>query len=61
MHPGLFYIPLIVAGLAAISWGLPAAHRLRSPLDIAAALAVLAGVILTALGVLLAIIPGFFR
>lgn len=61
MHPGLFYIPLIVIGLAAICWGLPAAHRLRTPLDIAAALAVLAGVILTALGVLLTIIPNFFK
>ena len=60
MHPGLFYIPLIVIGLAAICWGLPAAHRLRPPMDIAAALAVLAGVILAALGILLTIIPNFF-
>jgi len=60
MHSGLFYIPLIVIGLAAICWGLPAAHRLRQPLDIAAALAVLAGVIVAALGILLTIIPNFF-
>ncbi|MFA7061735.1 MAG: hypothetical protein WC156_13075 [Pedobacter sp.] len=61
MHYGLLYIPMIVIGMAAICWGLPASHRLRPPLDIAAALAVLAGVILSALGVLLTIIPGFFR
>lgn len=60
MHLGLLYSPMIVIGLAAICWGLPAAHRLRRPLDIAAALAVLAGVILAALGVLLTIIPNFF-
>jgi hypothetical protein len=60
MHPGLFYTPLILIGLAAIFWGLPAAHRLRPPLDIAAALAVLAGIILSALGVLLTVIPNFF-
>jgi hypothetical protein len=61
MLAGVKFIPLIVAGLAAIAWGLPAAHRLRSPFDIAAALAVLAGVIAAAMGVLLVIIPNFFR
>ncbi|HEY4745524.1 MAG TPA: hypothetical protein VIH45_12745 [Desulfuromonadaceae bacterium] len=61
MYAGLKFIPLIIVGLAAVCWGLPAAHRLRQPLDIAAALAVLAGVILAALGVLLVIIPHFFR
>ncbi len=61
MHAGMKYIPLIVAGLAAVCWGLPAAHRLRPPLDIAAALAVLAGVVVTVLGVLLVAIPHFFR
>ena len=61
MYTGLFYIPLIVIGLAAIFWGLPAAHRLRPPLDIAASLAALAGVILSTLGILLTIIPRFFR
>lgn len=55
------YIPLIIVGMAGIIWGLPAAHRLKSPYDIGAALAVLAGVIVTAMGVLLAFIPGFFR
>lgn len=61
MYAGLLYIPLIIVGLAAVVWGLPAAHRLRPPLDIAAALAVLAGVVMTAMGVLLTVIPNFFR
>lgn len=61
MYPGLKYIPLIIIGLAAIIWGLPAAHRLRRPLDISAGLAVLAGVLLLIMGVLLTCIPNFFR
>jgi hypothetical protein len=61
MHAGVKFIPLIIAGLAAIVWGLPAAHRLRVPFDIAAALVVLAGVVAAAMGVLLVIIPNFFR
>jgi hypothetical protein len=61
MYAGLKFVPLILGGLAAIVWGLPAAHKLRFPLGIAAALAVLAGVISTAMGVLLTIIPDFFR
>jgi hypothetical protein len=61
MYAGLKFIPLIVAGLAAIAWGLPASHRWRAPFDIVPALAVLAGVIAGAMGVLLLIIPNFFR
>ena len=61
MFAGLKFIPLIIVGLAGIIWGLPASHRLRRPLDIAAALAVLSGVILTVMGVLLTVIPNFFR
>jgi hypothetical protein len=61
MYAGLKFIPLIIIGLAAIVWGLPAAHRLRRPLDSAAALAVLAGVVTAAMGLLLVIIPDFFR
>jgi hypothetical protein len=61
MQAGVKFIPLIIGGLAAIAWGLPAAHRLRRPFDIAAALAVLVGVIATVMGVLLVIIPDFFR
>lgn len=61
MNIGYQYLFLIIAGMAGIVWGLPAAHRLKSPYDIAAALAVLAGVIATAMGILLTFIPGFFR
>lgn len=60
MYSGLKFIPLIIAGLAAITWGLPAAHRLRPPLDTGASLAVLAGVLLLVVGVLLTCIPHFF-
>jgi hypothetical protein len=61
MQAGVTFIALIFVGLAAIAWGLPAAHRLRRPFDIAAALAVLAGVVTAAMGILLTIIPDFFR
>lgn len=61
MNIGYRYIPLIIAGLAGMVWGLPAAHRLKKPFDIVAALAVLCGVIAFALGILLIFIPGFFR
>jgi hypothetical protein len=60
MHAGLLYIPLIIVGLAAIAWGLPAAHRLRRPLDIVAAFVVVAGVLLAVTGILLTVIPHFF-
>lgn len=61
MHQGLFYIPLALAGVAAVVWGLPAAHRLRPPFDMAAALAVLFGIIVATIGILLIFIPNFFR
>ena len=61
MKIGYQYILLIVAGLAGMGWGFPAAHRLKSPFDIAAAALVLCGVIIFVLGVLLTFIPGFFR
>ncbi|MDD2271037.1 MAG: hypothetical protein PHP95_04605 [Desulfuromonadaceae bacterium] len=60
MKIGYQYTALIVTGLAGILWGLPAAHRLKSPLDIAAAAAVLCGVVVFILGVLLTCIPVFF-
>lgn len=60
MDIGYQYIPLVIAGLACMAWGLPAAHRLKSPFDSAAAAVVLCGVIAFALGVLLILIPGFF-
>lgn len=55
------YLALALLGVALISWGLPASHRLRSPLDIAAALAVLVGVVTALLGVLLTVAPRFFQ
>jgi hypothetical protein len=61
MDIGYPYLVLVIAGLASVAWGLPAAHRLKKPYDIAAALAVLAGVIATMIGILLTIIPSFFR
>jgi len=60
MNIGFQYIPLILAGLAGMIWGVPAAHRLKSPYDIIAAVAVLCGVVAFAFGILLTIIPGFF-
>jgi hypothetical protein len=55
------YLGMALAGIALIFWGLPAAHRLKSPLDILAALAVLVGVIAALLGALLISVPDFFR
>jgi hypothetical protein len=52
---------MLLAGIALISWGLPAAHRLRSPFDILAALTVLAGLVAALLGALLISVPGFFQ
>ena len=57
---GYQYITLIIAGLCGMIWGFPAAHRLKSPLDIGAAIVVLCGVIASAFGILLTFIPGFF-
>ena len=55
------YVAVAVFGVALTAWGLPAAHRLKKPFDILAALAVLAGVVLALLGALLTADPGFFR
>ena len=57
----LLHLLMIAAGIAAITWGLPACHRLRSPMDVLAALVVLAGVVLALLGILLTAVPGFFQ
>jgi hypothetical protein len=57
----LLHVLMIAAGFAAICWGLPAAHRLKSPMDIVAALVTLAGVTVALLGVLLVTVPGFFQ
>lgn len=61
MNIGYQYIPFVIAGLAGMTWGLPAAHRLKSPYDIGAAVVVLCGVVAFALGILLTFIPNFFR
>ena len=61
MRVTIISIALIVCGIAAAAWGLPAMHRLRVPLDILAALAVLAGVVSSLLGALLLTVPGFFN
>jgi hypothetical protein len=55
------YAGMVLAGLALMAWGLPAAHRLKSPLDIAAALAVLVGLVSALLGALLICVPHFFE
>lgn len=55
------YIAMALFGIALVCWGLPAAHRLKSPLDIVAALAVLVGVVVALLGALLIADPGFFK
>ncbi len=57
----LLHVLMIAAGVAAIFWGLPAAHRLKSPMDIVAALVTLAGMTVALLGVLLLTVPGFFQ
>jgi hypothetical protein len=57
----IIYLAIALSGVALVCWGLPAAHRLKSPLDILAALAVLVGVVMAILGALLMAVPGFFR
>lgn len=57
----ILHLAMIAAGLGAVIWGLPAAHRLPRPWDTIAALAVLAGVITALMGTLLAVVPGFFK
>ena len=57
----IFHLAMIGIGVGAVVWGLSAAHRLKKPWDVAAALLVLAGVILALLGTLLTVVPGFFQ
>jgi hypothetical protein len=57
----VFHLTMIGIGVGAVVWGLPAAHRLKKPWDVAAALLVLAGVIMALLGTLLTVVPGFFN
>ncbi|WP_243372855.1 hypothetical protein [Geotalea sp. SG265] len=60
MTPFVYWL-MIAAGLAAIVWGLPAAHRLKAPFDSVAALVALLGLIAALLGALLVAVPGFFQ
>ena len=53
-------VAMIIVGLTAAAWGLPAAHRLRKPWDSMAALLVLAGVVAALIGAVLVMIPNFF-
>lgn len=55
------YLILTLLGLAVLFWGLPAAHRLKRPLDIVAALVALLGLVAALLGALLTAVPGFFQ
>jgi hypothetical protein len=55
------YLGMVLSGIALMCWGLPAAHRLKSPFDILAALAVLAGLVAALLGALLLAVPQFFQ
>ena len=57
----IHYLAMALSGMALIIWGLPAAHRLKSPFDILGALAVLVGLLLALLGGLLIAAPGFFQ
>ena len=57
----ILHLAMVGIGVGAVAWGLPAAHRLQKPWDVAAALLVLAGVILALLGTLLTVVPGFFK
>jgi len=60
MYAGLKFLPLVMLGVGAICWALPASHTLTKPLDIIAALTALAGMALFLLGILLFFVPGFF-
>ncbi|QXE90122.1 hypothetical protein [Geomonas subterranea] len=57
----MVYLALALCGVGLIAWGLPAAHRLRSPLNVVAAASVLLGVLLALLGTLLFVAPNFFQ
>lgn len=55
------YLLLILAGLMALSWGLPTAHRWPSPRNLLPSLAALLGVVMLLLGALLTFLPRFFQ
>jgi hypothetical protein len=57
----ILYLAMVIIGVAMTAWGLPAAHRLRAPWDILAAVSVLTGGVVAFLGVLLLAVPKFFE
>ena len=54
------YLLLVITGLAAIYWGLPAAHSYTPPRSLLASLSVLLGVVMLLTGALLTVLPDFF-
>ena len=57
----ILFTLMIIGGVAAAAWGLPAAHRLQGLRGVLAAITVLGGVVLVLLGVLLLVVPGFLE
>lgn len=55
------YLLLILAGLLALGWGLPAAHRWPSPRNLLPCLLVLLGTVMLLVGSLLTVLPRFFQ
>lgn len=55
------YLLLILAGLLALGWGLPAAHRWPSPRNLLPSLLVLLGTVMLLVGSLLTVLPRFFQ
>lgn len=58
---GPYYLLLVVAGLVALGWGLPTAHRWPSPRNLLPSLAALLGIVMLLLGALLSFLPRFFQ
>ena len=56
-----YYLLLVVAGLVALGWGLPTAHRWPSPRNLLPSLAALLGIVMLLLGALLSFLPRFFQ
>lgn len=61
MFSSIKFIPLIILGVGVIVYALPASHSLKPPRDIAAALLLVFGVVTMITGILLTVIPNFFR
>ena len=58
---GPYYLLLVVAGLVALGWGFPTAHRWPSPRNLLPSLAALLGIVMLLLGALLTFLPRFFQ